>query len=422
MNNEQFDRILHSKLADYQVVPPPEVWEGIEKRNPKRKAVIWWMSVFVLLFIAAGAYFLIPENKTEPDRLAVKEQAEAKKTLIHAVSSNPVAAHPKVFKGETNSVPNTHFTSTTQTAQPSNAVHSPAANTADLSSAINSTSMEVLFPVSLLWLSQLPFSAPSQAAASYFAGPESLQPHGNPISFVVTAGPLFASKHLKSKYNYPGDEKYIRYRNESEMRNSAWSASAFIQMDLSNHFFVRTGINYTSISENIGLRYLKAQVDGVTTDTIVGTRNEITDAMQLFSVSENHDFNLLADYTLRDQAEYRFLSFPVLAGLKMDWSKFSFYASAGLALNFSSAYAGKILAPDSAYLFSIKNGPNSPFSKLVGFTLIGSAGVGFSVSDKVKLLFEPSCFKQIPDITKPDYRLSQRFRGYGLQAGVIYKL
>jgi len=28
----------------------------------------------------------------------------------------------------------------------------------------------------------------------------------------------------------------------------------------------------------------------------------------------------------------------------------------------------------------------------------------------------------LPDITKTEYRLSQRFGGYGIQAGVIYKL
>jgi hypothetical protein len=142
----------------------------------------------------------------------------------------------------------------------------------------------------------------------------------------------------------------------------------------------------------------------------------------LLSATEDQNFKLLEDYSLFDKARYRFISFPLMAGIIFDQKKFSWYASGGLALNFSSAYQGKILAPDSAYLLSIEDVSVSPFNKLTGFTIQASAGIGYRVTQKIKILIEPNYFLQLPDFTRSNYRLSQRFSGYGIQTGIIYKL
>lgn len=427
MNNEQFDRILHSKLAGHQVVPPPDVWANIEKRNSKRKGYVWWLAGLLLVFISAGLYFLISDFGNEQVSQSVMKVNQPMNTNIpsslHQKPSDPLTGNTGTPRSEPHPFLNQGSNSSGQTVIEANtASSSESLNLSQQYSGNYPTAQHEFIPANLIWLYQIEYNSPSLSAASVVSKPFTIESITNNLSIVITAGPVFASKHLESKYNYPGDEKYIRYRQEAETRNSAWSASMLLQVELSKYLFLRTGVNYTSISEKIGMRYIKAQIDGVTTDTIIGTRNENSDPAQLLSVSEDEDFKLLADYTIRDKAEYRFISFPLIAGVTFDKSKFSFYASAGLALNFSSSYYGKILAPDSAYLFSIRDVSTSPFNNLTGFTLVGSAGFGYRVTDKVKLMVEPSFFRQLPDITKTEYRLSQRFSGYGVQAGIIYKL
>lgn len=432
MNNEQFDRILHSKLANHQVTPPPDVWAGIENKRFKRYRFIWWFSTFVLIFLSVVLYLLLPSGKSETaSSNSHKEYAQSQvgaEVTSHNLSTSvsPVAgeAQNQINSFQSYQQPVIHQQPVVKQATMQSpgdvfpATMNPVSNFPEnLSAESAAISLQ-----NLLWLDQVNFDLPLLNAVSATSKPFANPSMASNLSMVITAGPLFAEKNLDSKFNHPNDKKYILYRQEAETRNSAWSASALLQIDLSKHFFIRTGFNYMSISEKIVMRYVKAQVEGVITDTIVGTRNEVTSPEQLLAVSDDNDFTLLADYTLRDKAEYRFASFPLLAGVTYDKSKFSFYASAGLALHFTSSYAGKILAPDSAYLFSIQNPATSPFNQLTGFTLMGSAGIGFKVSDKFTLLFEPSYFRQLPDITKYEYRLSQRFSGYGLQAGVIYKL
>lgn len=425
MNNEQFDRFLHSKLNDHQVIPPPELWEGIENKKPKRKSFIWWIAGSVLVFLSTGLFLILPLSKkdiTRQSEITLKNEIRGSEWIQE--SSNSVFKHTTSIT--TDNLPSDHQLTNVDKKNYDKASFQNL--TENLIATVSPAEVQFDYKTeefnsaSLLWLNQLDTNSPDLLAASVPSKPITIKSVADNLSLVITAGPMFASKHLTSKYNLPGDKKYIRYRNEAETPNSAWSASMLLQVDINQHFFIRTGVNYTSVSEKIGLRYVKAQVDGITTDTIVGTRNEITDPSQLLSVSEDEDFKLLADYTLRDKAEYRFLSFPLVAGLCFDKSRFSFYASAGLALNFSSGYSGKILAPDSVYLFSIQDVSTSPFNALTGFTLVTAAGFGYRVTDKIKLLFEPSYFRQLPDLTKTEYRLSQRFSGYGIQAGLIYKL
>lgn len=426
MNNEQFDRILHSKLADHTVIPPPEVWHSIEKSRSKRKGIIWWMAGLMLLSISGSLYFILPSGETETNStpaVKVNKQADANIPESNQESSGSVSGSPMLQSGNTLFSPLNSSGKTLNKLQHSGAnSFSEAFISADESGVNSAEEFETLFPATIIKLDKIEFDLPVLSTVPVTPKPESKTSNTSNISLLFSAGPVLASKHLESKYGHYGDEKYILYRNESELRNSAWLASMLLQVEVSRHIFIRAGVNYLSISEKIGMRYIKAQVDGVITDTIVGTRNENTDPSQLLSVSEDEDFKLLADYTLRDKTEYRFLSFPVMAGVTFDKSKLSFYASAGLALNFSSNYSGKILAPDSAYLFSIQDVSTSPFNKLTGFTFVSSAGVGYRVTDKLKLLFEPSYFRQLPDFTKTEYRLSQRFSGYGVQAGIIYKL
>ncbi len=426
MNNEQFDRILHSKLADHQVSPPPDVWAGIENKRSKKKGFIWWHTVLILLFFSTGLYLLLPSGNSETASSSSKVENSQQQTDLAAIShdlSIPVSTIRSEAGNILNSTQIQHQPVVKQTTKQAPGYALPATlNPVSMFTENLSAESEDISLQNLLWLDELNFDLPLLNAVSATSKPFSMPSMESNLSLVITAGPLFSQKHLDSKFKNPGDHKYILYRNEAETRNSAWSSSILLQIDFSKHFFIRTGLNYMSISEKIVMRYVKAQVEGVITDTIVGTRNEITSPEQLLSVSDDKDFTLLADYILRDKAEYRFVSFPLLAGVTLDKSKFSFYASAGLALNFASNYAGKILAPDSAYLFSIQNPSTSPFNQLTGFTFMTSAGIGFKVSDKFRLLFEPSYFRQLPDITKSEYRLSQRFSGYGLQAGVIYIL
>ncbi len=418
MNNEQFDRLLQEKMANYQIPPPPHVWYHIEqqtKTSLKKSRILWLFILLLALLPAPLLYHLL--------RPMAPQQA-------HPPVSNPTGVPmppDKAFNDPPSAsvVTNKSMTRIIKPAQ----INNPAVLSSDVQSTIQTSEpVQTVFSVEppvesmpSLWMAGINNDF-DQSPVSLSIPTMHVSPPVQNLSFVITAGPMLASKQLNSKFNLSNDERYITFRQQTEQFASAWSGSLLIQADLTPNFFIRTGILYQTINDNIWLRYIRVRIDGVVTDTIVGTRNETTHPTQLLSISEDDDYMLLKDYVLRGSARYRFVSIPVLAGAQLTNSNFALYAAAGLSLHFNTIYHGQILAPDSAFLLDIGHPATSPFDKIVGFSLIGAAGLEYFITPKFSLLLEPTFYYQMPDMTKLNYQLSQRFRSWSIQSGLRYRL
>jgi hypothetical protein len=420
MNNEQFDRLLQEKMAHHQIPPPPHVWYHIEKQTGtalKKSRRLWFPILLIALLPATVLYhFLNNPASLQQAPPSVSDSADPVTRPYHVFSNVPPSSsvftdkplthrhHPEQAKNL--AVTPSDAQSTVQTDEPVQSLSS------------TESSVE---PIPHLWMSHLDYDI-DPSPVSLFLPALPVNPPVQNLSFVLTAGPMLASKLLASKYHLADDKRYIAFRQQTERFASAWSSSLLLQADLTSNFFIRTGILYQTINDNIWLRYIRVRIDGVVSDTIVGSRNQTTPPAQLLSISEDEDYTLLSDYVLTGSTRYRFISILVLAGGQLKFSGFALYATAGLSLHFNTIYHGQILAPDSAFLLNIGNPATSPFDKIVGFSLIGAAGIEYFITPKFSLLLEPAFYYQMPDMTRINYRLSQRFRSWSFQSGLRYRL
>ncbi|MCC6384381.1 MAG: hypothetical protein LC117_05710 [Bacteroidia bacterium] len=431
MNNEEFDRLLHSRLSRLKIKPPAEIWDKIASRTSAKKGVAWWWIpvVLILISVPAGLYWIskkplaengiVTSKKIKNDGKALSYSTKHPQSVVPLPESVPAAGNQQTKK---QSRPRIHTPQSLQSVPFVTTQIGVNLSEAQMQSALINEDFkpdpEAVTLTNLL-LTVLPETASLSAATVKTITP--LTGPGKTFSILALGGPQWATKLLGSKRDLPGDKRYISFRNNAEKRADAWTAALLIQVDLDRNFFIRTGIHYHRIRENIALRYIRTLLNGEITDTVIGTKIPNGDPDAVLALSEDDQYKILADYILQDEATYQFISFPLIAGAGIKSGKFSFYATAGLALNFRSSYQGKILAPDSVYLISIKDAAGSPFVPVTGLTFMTSAGVSYLLSQKVEFVIEPTYVHQLPDITKSSYRLSQRFYGFGIQTGLKVK-
>ena len=79
--NSNIDRIFRDGLADFEITPPPEVWEEVHNRiqSRSRKLPLFYRvaAASVLLFILSGSAWLLFFN--QPDKQGIAEMASAVK-------------------------------------------------------------------------------------------------------------------------------------------------------------------------------------------------------------------------------------------------------------------------------------------------------------------------------------------------------
>ncbi len=209
-----------------------------------------------------------------------------------------------------------------------------------------------------------------------------------------------------SEYN-----DYARERTNTERFVMAYSAGARVSVLFPNHIALRTGLNYSDITERFD--YVKETI------TIrKEVKNEITGKID--TIFEN--FNI----TENVYNHYSFLDIPLIVGYEIDMKDFVLSINTGIGFNVKANQKGQIYNTDGKTIMEINGSAdglvNSVFKSNVGVSLNGSFGLNYKIRDHLLLLIEPSARYYISSISKPEYPLSQKYLQLGLQLGLRYRI
>ena len=210
------------------------------------------------------------------------------------------------------------------------------------------------------------------------------------VSLELYISPEHATKDLSEKPSQV-EAGYLNLRRQSETINNAFSAGINLRYEISEHYFVRAGIRYSVINENVYYKQPKSIAVPSSIDSTI--KGYIVDPflppVTIYKYDTTYSFKTV--YT--DQAahnRYTFIDIPVSAGIQFGFKQFNFYISAGLELNFLAASSGVIagIATDTIDL----NSAGTPFKK-VSLSVQSGIGCAYHVSPAFEFIIEPNFFQ-----------------------------
>jgi hypothetical protein len=449
MNNRHpLDEVFRHKLQGYEAEAPMHLWDKIAQQRDRQHWLLSWMKQHPPLAALAGALIVVGVLRLS---LFVLQPGEAP-----ALSSFPILASPEAPSPPTAGMPSPATLpaeqrgtralaseesiataaappvsasrprqtaaavlaqaaagSATQLAQRAAAPATAAAAPEVLASAAAPAQLEVpaLLPTRLEqsaarrpgWLGNL-FS-PEPRCANFGAGP---------WQFYVDAlvSPDLTFRNLQSRN--PEYEHYLESRNETESYLFAFSSALRLSAVNQNGLAIRSGINYSQISEKFDyfsgseqiVKYISRfdqQGNVIGTDTIieVGTRHKVT-----------HN-------------TYRMLDIPFLLGYEVGGNKLKASVNAGAYLNLLFRQRGDFLSPQDMTPVSFdSSNPNAypVFRQQVGLGWYGSVGFAFQAGQNLQFLVEPH-FKLFPrPVTLDQFVLEQRYLTTGIFVGLRAQL
>lgn len=423
------DDLFGRNLAGYEAEPPLHLWANIAREQKRRRKPILWywtaagaitLSLFWLQnreVIALGAFPVVaPKIHTAPSAGGPKAIAEnlgspAAKTLVEnysfistrlpAVSAESPATEPDVAPP----------------VQPEPApIIEPADSFEKLTAGSAGFEPVTSFPglISGLPLQQL--SIP--AVAPHFEQPDlpsnpvsrcARFKSGRPVWFAeVTGAPTIAFRELD-----PIDPEFAGYaqsREETESSIFSFSAAGRVSLVFPWGLSLRTGVQYTQISERFNFLNTNEQQTIIT--DIFGPNGQIirTDTSYL---------TIPHQYVTTNQ--FHLIDIPFLLGYEFHADNLTLAVSGGPILNLRLGKKGEFLSPEDLEPVSFnEEQPNSypAFRKEVGLGWQGNLGLYYEMGNRVDLLFEPY-FRLYPQsFTLPDYPVRQRYFMAGIGIGL----
>lgn len=231
--------------------------------------------------------------------------------------------------------------------------------------------------------------------------------------------PEYASKRLDAK-SLPATY-YMQSREQSEMRDYAFSSGINFRYSLNKRYFVRAGVRYSKIHEiffSARTRFEQtASMDSVLTGKVIDPFLPAIPYYEWDTVYTNTPYN----YTLAANNTYSFIDVPVSAGYQLQLKRADIYFSAGVEFNIRTTGKGSILAPDTLNPRALDDPDQTPLNKSF---LSMTAGIGYAyhLTKKFDLLFEPNYRRQLSSMTKKEHPLNQKYSRIGLILGIKYNI
>ncbi|MEX0965655.1 MAG: hypothetical protein WD077_00320 [Bacteroidia bacterium] len=457
--NNPLDDKLREKLQEYEVAPPPEVWETLESRlnaqqpvgATKRYALLLLIPLLALL--GTGIYFwqADPANETQ-DVTAMAKSAESA-SISSAQTQVEEAAHTgneqavetpgagEINNSPANSATADNLASATTVsgpAQPS-IPGSQDGNIADRNSAANNSTadkipateneelfneillskmpslMTVLFPAEM---GELDEEYPEEKES--VVKPRQYRPR---LGWSVEASftPAFSSRFLQES-NVPGEEipnqnqiqdhMLIEYRNEMEKTGFGYSFDLKIGKRLNETWILRSGISYIRMTEKVGKTEQFATPQMLSNDSMVVLN--IEQNMRQGAASRNYT----SDAYMTQTNEYVFIAVPVTLQYEKGFGLWRFYMGAGASVDYLIHARTEVL---DNYSWPIdQNRRLSPLPRL-NYSLILNAGLGFEVLPHLTLTGEPTYRVSLRSILPEGSSLQQYPYMLGFSTGVKYE-
>lgn len=447
MNDNKFDNVIKDQFGNYRPDVPAHVWEKIVSQKDNKKPFAYWFNnakvkvaaAVLCIAIASGLYFF--NNKKQKSSEIIPSVAEKNinpnsnpaTNSVGSTSSNTVSSKKEIGLEDIASSlsanlakPNAgevrkpmvenfdnpfvkRINATERTKDKSNnntlTIKNGAAETIEMEIVRNYLSMtEILSPQSLetnrnfnpvITKKLLPKTAtiPCPEAERNTAG--------NKRYVELFGGP----DYIFTSYDDTANSAYLQQRKASTGINAAYSLGLRYTRVFKNGVSIRTGINYSHISENF------ISKNGFIVERVY-TVNNAGDTTGTFTRSTSQ-FN-------RSKNVYRSIDVPLLMGVEFGNGRLHTNISAGASVNVFSKQSGLALDVNGNPV-DISSGKSSSiyqYKTSAGVSFLGSVSFYYKLNENVHILAEPYMRYSLSPITKPDLTFKQKFHTGGVRLGV----
>jgi len=233
----------------------------------------------------------------------------------------------------------------------------------------------------------------------------------NPLYVLAYAGPAYVMKSLSNATTNTEVNDYIQLREETERVLEGWRTGLMLKYVHKSGVYGKFGIEWMRINEK--MEY------GETEETTV-----IETQIVKWIVNEQGDSNAITGpvtvtYTKSTNWEifnkYTFVNVPLMLGYQQEKGKWTYAAEAGVIINNSFKFSGMIINDQNAI-----DEPNH-FRSKIGLSLTAGVGMGYSLTDNLKLWMTPSLKYDLGNVNENNYSINQRYTSIGLLAGLEFR-
>jgi len=223
------------------------------------------------------------------------------------------------------------------------------------------------------------------------------------LELLVSPDVAFRKLESKSEVN----ASHLADRDSTEHFSNAYTTAARIVYIAESGVMLRSGLQFSQITEKMDY-----------TNDVEYTAT-ITTATDTFSAP-----GLVPRYRV-SWNRYKHIDIPLLVGYEMGDGPWRFNINGGVYVNIESWQRGQFMAPDSLDLVNFTTAqPNAyeAFRRNVGLSAYGSIAATYQFADKMHLVIEPHYRHFLKSHTIEDYGLDQRYKTFGVFAGVRFTL
>lgn len=210
-----------------------------------------------------------------------------------------------------------------------------------------------------------------------------------------------------------GLEQFLSRKEESESPLELISIGVQLRYDIGS-LYVKAGIEFQSLNNKFEYEQ-NSVVDTVPTSGIVGViiDSEGNSFNQVGTVYEEN--SVTSNWTHYNS--HRLFNMPLSIGYEKRISKWSFSIEAQSQLNFHHSYSGKRLDQEGNVTDN-----SSDVNKSLKLGLGAAVGLRYEYSNTTSIYLSPSYFSYLDSFAHESQNYSEKYRLFGLQIGLSYKL
>ncbi|WP_153796669.1 outer membrane beta-barrel protein [Foetidibacter luteolus] len=476
MTDNQFDDFFRKKLQNHESSVPEDMWQKIERRKdrPRKRFGFWPLSLAALLITGlAGGYLLHNSNSGQPGAVVKVAEPEQNKQQEKTITNNKTEADSTNSTQQSgNTEKNTDSNNALATAGDKKEQNVAAArangkkeNTGYVSAGVSAgkktpgkTNLQSAQP------QDIATSTPTATRQAEGEKPAKEQKAGNAkpeetvsaftddssakadttkkavdkakdeptLADIIVTGmgkkkekkyrepkqrliELFASPEIAWKQTTAanGFGNYVKEKNKAEKQTISFSVGLRFTQMLSEHFFIKTGLQYSQVREQFN--YKGASEYRIS--SVIVARNLPTSNGNIYNVSTSAygqwGYRLVANTN-----RYSSFEVPLLLGYQTAGPSFRAYVNAGVLFGITTSYSGYTV--DSLYKAANINDAGLYKSNL-GTSVYVGAGLIKDISGRFSLFAEPYLRYRLGGMTRSSKPFSQKIHTAGLAVGLRYK-
>lgn len=224
------------------------------------------------------------------------------------------------------------------------------------------------------------------------------------LELLVSPDVAFRSLESKNEQN----ESHMLSRDSSENFSNAYTVAARMAYVAESGVTLKSGLQFSQITERLSF-----------------TNNEELTSILINAVGDTISNNVLVPRNRISWNRYKHIDIPVLVGYEMGDGPWRLSFSGGVYINIDSWQRGQFISPDSLGLVNFTTAQPDAlevFRRNVGLSVYASVGASYQFADKMQFLIEPHYRHFLRSHTIEEYGLEQRYKTFGIFAGVRFTL